>query len=69
MIKDILPIDPSSWRKSNNSLESNCVEVGTAADGTRGVRDSEDRDGAQLRFTAGQWTAFVKGVKDGQFDN
>lgn len=62
-----LPI--TNWRKSNNSLESNCVEVGFAADGTVGVRDSKDPHGAQLRFTAAEWDAFTTGAKNGEFDN
>jgi hypothetical protein len=31
------------------------------------VRDSKNPDGPVLRFTAGEWTAFLAGVRDGDF--
>lgn len=46
-----------------------CVEVGRADDGSWIVRDSKDADRATaLRFTPEEWTAFVQGVKAGEFD-
>ena len=44
-----------------------CVEVGVR-DGLIRVRDSKDRDGDELTFEAGEWDAFVLGVKAGEFD-
>lgn len=32
------------------------------------MRDAADPDGNTLYFTAAEWEAFVKGVKDGEFD-
>jgi len=32
------------------------------------VRDSKDRSGPVLTFTAKEWAAFVGGAKDGEFD-
>ena len=32
------------------------------------VRDSKDRDGPVLRFTAHEWGAFLAGVRDGEFE-
>ncbi len=59
----------SGWRKSTRSGGGdNCVEVGTATDGTIGVRDTKNRDGGILEFTAGEWNAFLAGAKDGEFD-
>ena len=47
----------------------NCVEVGTAHDGSVIVRNSKDQDGARsLAFTREEWIAFVRGVKAGEFD-
>lgn len=66
MQKTELPF--AGWHKANGSVEINCVEVATAADGTVGVRDTEDRAGGTLQFTAGQWAAFVAGAKAGEFD-
>jgi hypothetical protein len=46
-----------------------CVEVGSAADGTVLVRDSKDAELRTLVFTHDEWMAFVKGVKAGEFDH
>jgi hypothetical protein len=46
----------------------NCVEVGRTSDGDVVVRDSKDRSQEALAFTAEEWTAFVAGVKAGEFD-
>lgn len=46
-----------------------CVEVGRAPDGSVVVRDSKDAERRQsLTFTTDEWTAFVRGVKAGEFD-
>ncbi|MBS2965635.1 DUF397 domain-containing protein [Actinocrinis puniceicyclus] len=57
------------WRKSSRSggQGGNCVEVAELPDGGTVVRDSKDPDGPVLRFTAAEWTAFVAGVRDGEF--
>jgi Domain of unknown function (DUF397) len=46
----------------------NCVEVGTTSDGDVLVRDSKNRSQEALAFTPEEWTAFVAGVKAGEFD-
>jgi len=56
-----------AWCKSSASGDSNCVEVAFGADQVL-VRDSKDRDGTVLRFTFAEWSAFVIGVRDGQFE-
>lgn len=61
----------ATWRKSSRSSNngSNCVEVADLPDGRRRVRDSKQRgDGPVLVFTAAEWTAFIEGVKLGEFD-
>jgi hypothetical protein len=65
--------DPTraAWRKSSYSANGGggCVEVADLPDGGRLVRDTKDNGaGPVLRFTAGEWQAFVLGVKDGEFD-
>lgn len=45
-----------------------CVEVGTVPGGGVAVRDTKDRDGATLQFSVEEWTAFVAGAKNGEFD-
>jgi Domain of unknown function (DUF397) len=62
-------VDPTTlrWRKSSHSSSNGCVEVALDADEIA-VRDSKDRDGPVLRFTAHEWGAFLAGVRDGEFE-
>jgi hypothetical protein len=59
-----------SWFKSSLSFSnSNCVEVASLPDGGVGVRDSKDPSGPVIRFTPGEWHAFLGGAQHGEFDN
>ena len=53
----------SNWRKSSYSGSNGgeCVEVGTA--GAVLVRDTADRGGPVLTFTAGAWRAFTATIR------
>jgi len=53
----------SDWRKSRHSGDNGgeCVEVGTA--GVVLVRDTADRAGPMLSFTADAWRSFLSTVK------
>lgn len=57
------------WRKAS-ACPSNatCVEIAALPDGGAAVRDGKDPRGAQLRFGAAEWSAFVAAVKAGEFD-
>lgn len=44
-----------------------CVKVAVTKNGVA-IRDSKDSSRVTLAFTNEEWDAFVKGVKDGQFD-
>ena len=58
------------WKKgsrSNGNGGNNCVEVAFLDQGVA-VRDSKDRSGPALRFTAAEWSAFVDSTKEGEFD-
>lgn len=70
-----------AWRKSGRSTNGgDCVEVAVVpgdpavaghkadADELYLIRDSKDPDGPALAFTPSEWSAFVGGVKDGEFD-
>ncbi|MEV1239910.1 DUF397 domain-containing protein [Nonomuraea sp. NPDC049750] len=63
-------LDTATWRKSTRSGPDggNCVEVAELSGGRRGVRDSKNPSGPALIFTPGEWSAFISGVKDGEFD-
>jgi hypothetical protein len=59
------------WRKSSRSDANGgqCVEVAANLTGIVAVRDTKDRgNGPTLMFTPGGWTAFVGGVRNGDFD-
>ena len=64
------PGSGTDWTKSSLSFSnSNCVEVASLLDGGIGVRDSKDTEGPVLRFTPGEWHAFLGGVRNGEFDS
>jgi hypothetical protein len=63
------PGSGSRWVKSSQSYANgNCVEVASLPDGVVGVRDSKKAAGPVLRFTSGEWRAFLGGVRNGEFD-
>jgi hypothetical protein len=55
-----------SWQRSRHCDAGSCVEAAPIG-GEVAVRDSKDPDGPVLRFTAGEWSAFLAGVRDGDF--
>jgi hypothetical protein len=57
----------ATWRKSTHSANNGCVEV-AFVDGQVAIRDSKDRTGPMLVFTAPEWEAFIAGARDGEFD-
>ena len=55
----------TDWRKSSRSNGSGqCVEV-ASAEGVA-VRDTTDRDGGTLAFTADAWRMFAARIKHGE---
>jgi hypothetical protein len=58
-----------AFHKSTKSgpWTDNCVEVGHCDCGVK-VRDSKDPDGPVLNFTPDEWTAFLAGVRNREFD-
>lgn len=55
-------------KSSFSGQNGNCVEVAPLSDGGRAVRDSKNPDGGNHSFTRAEWSAFVAGVKSGEFD-
>ncbi|MGH3278252.1 MAG: DUF397 domain-containing protein [Trebonia sp.] len=52
----------TTWRKASYSNGSgDCVEVGTATSDVV-VRDTANRDGGTLEFSAAAWAKFVGGL-------
>jgi hypothetical protein len=54
----------SSFSGGNNE---NCVEVAFLAGGVA-VRDTKDRAQSPHRYSADDWSAFVAGVRAGEFE-
>jgi hypothetical protein len=56
------------WVRSRACSSDGCVEVAHLADGKVAVRDSKDAGRAAHVFDREQWSAFITGVKNGEFD-
>jgi hypothetical protein len=64
-----MPIDQALWRKARISVGNGaCVEIAPAA-GSVMVRDSMDRVGPVLRYTARAWHSFITDAKTGNLDD
>jgi uncharacterized protein DUF397 len=63
----MVDLSRAAWRKSTRSGNNGCVEVAFVDDQVA-VRDSKDRGGPVLVFTAHEWEAFVGGVRTGEFE-
>jgi len=52
------------WRRSSYSNSgANCVEIAKTRSGKIAVRDSKDPEGGALRFSQGDWRAFLAGFE------
>jgi len=64
-------LSAATWVKSSYSGSNggNCIEVGVVpvSTGVVPVRDSKDPQGPALVFRTAAWSAFLTGVRDGEF--
>ncbi len=57
------------WIKSSlSAANGNCVEIAALPCDGVAIRDSKDVTGPILQFTADEWSAFLGGVRNGDFD-
>lgn len=63
-------MNTTPWIKATASGGNggSCVEV-RRHDEMIEVRDTKDREGPVLRFTAAEWDAFLDGAKGSEFDH
>jgi hypothetical protein len=61
-------ISLDQFRKSSFSAVNGCVEVRRLPDGRIALRDSKDVLLPPHHFTEVEWTAFLAGVRAGEFD-
>lgn len=63
-----IDLTQAEWRKSSySSGNGQCVEV-AFFNAAVAMRDSKNPTGPALVFTAGEFAAFVHGVRDGEFN-
>ena len=59
-----------TWRKSRHSnSQGTCLEVASLPGGGVAVRNSRHPDGPVLVYTRAEVDAFLRGAKDGEFDD
>jgi Domain of unknown function (DUF397) len=69
------PLAQVQWRKSSFSGDTGtsngglCVEVGALPDGRIAVRNSNYPEAGAVYFTRAEMTAWIHGVKAGEFDD
>jgi len=61
-------LSAAQWIRSRACSSDGCVEVAHLADGSVALRDSKDVRKAAHVFDREEWSAFITGVKDGEFD-
>jgi hypothetical protein len=63
-------LDGVTWRKSRHSNPSgNCVEVAGLPDGAVAIRNSRCPAGPALLCAPAEFSAFLGGARDGEFDS
>ncbi|MFQ6146450.1 DUF397 domain-containing protein [Streptomyces seoulensis] len=55
-------------KSSYSGNNGNCVEVAVLPADGRALRDSKNPDGPALVLSTAEFSAFVQGVKDGEFE-
>jgi hypothetical protein len=63
----MVDLSGAEWRKSTWSGPDGCIEV-AFVEGRVAIRDSKDRSGPVLQFTAQEWEAFVGATRNGEFE-
>jgi hypothetical protein len=63
-------LDDVAWQKSSHSnSQGTCVELAGLPGGQIALRNSRHPDGPALIYTPAEIDAFIRGAKDGEFDD
>jgi Domain of unknown function (DUF397) len=65
---DEVHVNGPRFAVSSSCHEGGCVAVAALPGGAVAVHDNTSADGPTLEFTAEEWTAFLAGVKNSEFD-
>jgi hypothetical protein len=60
---------PTDWRKASFCSASGCVIVRRREDGMVVIGDSKGSNSLQLAYTPAEFSAFIGGMKAGEFDD
>ncbi|MDJ1130437.1 DUF397 domain-containing protein [Streptomyces iconiensis] len=63
-----LDLSEATWKSAPGSDPGDRIEIAELPGGAVALRNPADPDGTVLRYTAGEWEAFVLGARDGEFD-
>ncbi|WP_369206093.1 DUF397 domain-containing protein [Streptomyces sp. PU-14G] len=63
-----LDLSEATWKSAPGSDPNNRIEVAELPGGAMAMRNPADPNGTVLRYTPAEWDAFVRGVRDGEFD-
>ncbi|MFF3860033.1 DUF397 domain-containing protein [Streptomyces sp. NPDC002209] len=64
---DALDLSDAKWGSDTSVLEGEGMEVAYLKGGAVAMRKANEPSSV-LRYTKGEWTAFVLGARDGEFD-
>lgn len=56
------------WVRSRRCNSSQCVEVAVDVESVL-MRDAKDPDGGRIAVSREAWTAFIDGIKSGEFND
>jgi Domain of unknown function (DUF397) len=72
LVKSGIPageLSSARWRKSSVSNPSgSCVEIAQLPGGAVAVRNSRDKEGPALIYPRAEMAAFLRDIKNGEFD-
>jgi hypothetical protein len=68
-VRGRLDLSRARWQRSSQAGDPSAGHLEIAfMEGYIAMRNSADPDGSVLVFTPAEWDAFVRGAKDGEFD-